>query len=466
MVMVQNLKAANLTLTPQELRSLKDYLAFKTQAEIKTFLDGLSPNALASLPWLFEVWAMPHQLAPEGKWRNWLLLGGRGAGKTRAGSEWVRSLVEGPTHNAAGKYRRIALVADTIDQAREVMVMGESGIMACTPPDRRPEWIASRKMLKWANGATAQIFSGSDPESLRGPQFDAAWLDEFGKWKKAKDTWEMLQFGLRLGDDPKVLVTTTPRTVGVLKSLMENDENVITHAPTSANRANLAPGFIEAIEAQYAGTRLGRQEIDGEMVTDIDGALFTYEMIEKSRDDKPDRFDRIVVSIDPPASHNSSSDECGIVVVGATYDGKDIRNWKGYVLADVSLSRARPEEWAAKAIAAYHDFGADCVIAEVNQGGNMVESILRQVDQSVAFRAVHASKRKSIRAEPVAALYAQGRIKHCEIFEQLEEQMLLMSTHGYEGQGSPDRLDAMVWALSELLVNKNIVAFEPKIRTI
>ncbi len=449
---------------PQEAKLLKDYLASAQPHELDDFLNSLSPNTIAAMPWLFDIWALPHQTPPEGNWRNWLLLGGRGAGKTRAGAEWIRSLVEGSTPSEAGQYKRIALVADTIDQAREVMIFGESGILACTPPDRRPKWVATRKMLEWPNGATAQIFSGSEPESLRGPQFDAAWLDEFGKWKKAKDTWEMLQFGLRLGDDPKILITTTPRTVGILKKLMDDPDTVQTHAPTDANRANLAPGFLEAIETQYAGTRLGRQEIDGEMITDVDGALFTYEMIERCREDAPEKFDRIIVAVDPPASHHSKSDECGIIVAGAVFDGQDQRNWRAYVLADLSMKQARPEEWAARAVAGYHEFGADCVLAEVNQGGNMVESLIKQVDPSTAFRAARATHGKSIRAEPIAALYAQGRVKHVDIFESLEDQMLLMTTTGFHGGGSPDRLDAMVWAINELMVNKTVVKFEPKIR--
>ncbi len=407
---------------------------------------------------------MPHQLPPEGDWRNWLLLGGRGAGKTRAGSEWVRSLVEGATPLAKGQYKDIALIADTIDQAREVMINGDSGILACSPADRRPKWIASRKILEWPNGAIARIFSGSDPESLRGPQFDAAWLDEFGKWKKGHETWEMLQFGMRLGKDPRLLVTTTPRSVPMLKVLMDDKNTVVTHASTHENRHNLAPGFIESLETQYAGTRLGQQEMDGEFITDIEGALFTYDMIEKSRAPKPDTFDRVIVAVDPPASHHNASDQCGIIVAGATYASDTPLSWKAYILEDLSIAQARPEEWANRAVAAYHQYGADRIVAEVNQGGSMVESLLRQVDPNVAYQGVHAKVGKSLRAEPVAAIYMQERVKHCGIFKALEEQMLLMSTTGFKGRGSPDRVDALVWALTELIVSKTRSQLKPQMR--
>ena len=443
-----------LTLTPQEQKFLREFVTSANEDEFQDFLKTLSPNALAAMPWLFELWSLDHQRPPEGNWRNWLLLGGRGAGKTRAGSEWIRTLVEGSTTQNKGQYRRIALIADTLDQAREVMVFGESGILACSPPDRRPTWSSTRKMLEWPNGARAQIFSGSDPESLRGPQFDAAWLDEFGKWKKAQETWEMLQFGLRLGENPRVLITTTPRTLSILNKLLSDQSTVTTHAPTSANRHNLAPGFIEALESQYSGTRLGRQEMDGEFITDIEGALFSFENLEKSRSDPPENFDRIVVAVDPPASHHDKSDECGIMVVGATY-GNDPKHWKAYLLEDLSIAKARPEEWAKRAITAYREFGADCILAEVNQGGNMVESIIRQVDPLVAFKSVRAKSSKTIRAEPISALYDQGRVRHCKVFEKLEEQMILMSSTGYMGTGSPDRVDALVWALTELLITPN-----------
>ena len=248
--------------SPQpDMRSAAAWIVSEGQDAQEDFLAALTEAELFALPWIFEFWAMPHQLPPEGDWRAWVILGGRGAGKTRAGAEWVRAQVEGSRPLDSGRCTRLALVGETIDQVREVMIFGESGIMACSPPDRRPEWQATRKRLLWPNGAIAQVFSAHEPDSLRGPQFDGAWVDELAKWKRARETWDMLQFGLRLGADPRVCVTTTPRNVGVLKELMARDSTVVTSAPTEANAANLAQGFLEEVRARYAGTRLGRQEL-------------------------------------------------------------------------------------------------------------------------------------------------------------------------------------------------------------
>ncbi|MGB4787540.1 MAG: terminase family protein, partial [Lentibacter algarum] len=236
-----------------------------------------------ALPYLFEFWALPHQITPEGRWRNWIIMGGRGAGKTRAGAEWVRSCVEGAGPRDAGRCARIALVGETVAQVREVMIFGESGILACSPPDRRPEWQASRGRLLWPNGAVAQVFSAHEPEALRGPQFDGAWVDELAKWKKARETWDMLQFGLRLGEDPRVCITTTPRNIGLLKDLLEAEGSVTTHAATEANKAKLSSGFLAAVQARYAGTRLGRQELNGVLIEEAEGALWTPAALEAAR---------------------------------------------------------------------------------------------------------------------------------------------------------------------------------------
>jgi phage terminase large subunit-like protein len=240
---------------------------------------GAEIRALKALPYLFEFWAHPHQLPPEGDWRSWVILGGRGAGKTRAGAEWVRSMVEGARPLDKGVARRVALVGETLDQVREVMIFGDSGIMACSPPDRRPDWLATRRVLRWPNGAEAVACSAHDPEALRGPQFDGAWVDELAKWKRAQEAWDMLQFTLRLGDDPRVCVTTTPRNVGVLKALLDASSTVVTRAPTEANRAYLAASFLDEVRARYAGTRLGRQELDGDLLDAVDGALWTLKAL-------------------------------------------------------------------------------------------------------------------------------------------------------------------------------------------
>lgn len=431
--------------------------------EQDAFLSELGEGALCALPFLFEFWAMPHQLPPEGDWRTWVILGGRGAGKTRAGAEWVRAQVEGATPFDKGRARRVALVGETIEQVREVMVFGDSGILACSPPDRRPKWEAGRKRLVWPNGAVASVHTAFDPEGLRGPQFDAAWVDAMAKWKKAQDTWDMLQFALRLGERPQVCVTTTPRNVGVLKGLLKSPSTVTTHAPTEANAANLAGSFLEEVRARYAGTRLGRQELDGVLLSDAEGALWTSEMLEACHKPAPPTFDRIVVGLDPAISSGASADACGIVVVGAQMQGPP-QDWKAHVICDASVIGARPSEWAAAAVAAVETYQADRLVAEVNQGGQMVAEVVRQVDPMVPYKAVHASRGKVARAEPIASLYEQGRISHAGGLTALEDQMVLMTRRGYVGDGSPDRVDALVWALHELMIEPARAYRRPGVR--
>ncbi|KFI33136.1 ATP-binding protein [Haematobacter missouriensis] len=433
------------------MRSAAGWLASATPETLESFMEGLSPNALAALPWLFEIWALPHQLPPEGDWKTWVIMGGRGAGKTRAGAEWIRSEVEGARPLLPGRSRRVALVGETLEQVREVMVFGESGILACSPPDRMPVWEATRRRLVWPNGAVAQIFSAHDPESLRGPQFDCAWVDELAKWKKASDTWDMLQFGLRLGDQPRQVVTTTPRNVGVLRDILRNASTTVTHAPTEANRAHLAASFLSEVRARYAGTRLGRQELDGLLVDEAEGALWTAVLLDRARLRELPPLTRVVVAVDPPVTGHGGSDDCGIVVAGVVAEGPP-QDWRAVVIEDASVSAASPDRWARAALAAAERHGAERVVAEVNQGGDLVESLLRSIDPLVPFRAVRASRGKAARAEPVAALYEQGRVRHMPGLDRLEDQMCRMTAQGYEGRGSPDRLDALVWALTELMI--------------
>ena len=418
-----------------------------------------------ALPYLFEFWALEHQLPPEGDWRNWLIMGGRGAGKTRAGAEWVRAQVEGAMPLEPGRCRRMALVGETIEQVREVMVFGESGILACSPPDRRPDWQATRKRLVWPNGAVAQAFSAHDPEALRGPQFDGAWVDELAKWKKARATWDMLQFGLRLGDDPQVCITTTPRNVGILKELVEQDSTVVTSAATEANAAYLAQSFLEEVRARYAGTRLGRQGLEGVLLSEAEGALWNAPALEASRIVAPPDLDRIVVAIDPPVTGKAGSDDCGIIVAGVVTRGP-VQDWRAYVLADCSVSAARPMVWANAAIRAMEQWGADRLVAEVNQGGDLVAEVIRQVDPMVPVRTVHARRGKVARAEPVAALYEQGRVHHLRGLGALEDQMCAMTAQGFEGRGSPDRVDALVWALSDLMIEPAAKWRRPQVRAV
>lgn len=443
--------AMPLTSNGQGLTSGASWIG-SASAEIQAqFLNELEEDELLALPYLFDFWAMPHQLPPEGEWRSWVILGGRGAGKTRAGAEWVRSRVEGPRPFDEGQCRRVALVGETIEQVREVMIFGDSGILACSPPDRMPEWQATRKRLVWPNGAVATVHTAFDPESLRGPQFDAAWVDELAKWKKGQETWDQLQFALRLGSRPQVCVTTTPRNVDVLKKLMGSPSTVSTHAPTVANAANLAGSFLAEVRARYKGTRLGRQELDGVLLAEADGALWSTAMLEAGRVHKLPEFDRIVVGLDPATTSGSASDECGIVVVGACTRGP-VQEWRAVVLADCTVQGATPSGWARAAISAMEQYGADRLIAEVNQGGQMVGEVLRGVDPLVPLTSVHASRGKVARAEPVAALYEQGRVGHVAGLDDLEDQMCRMTARGYEGGGSPDRVDALVWALHELMI--------------
>ena len=441
------------------------WLSSATPEVIDAFLSGLSNEALLALPWMFEFWALPHQMPPEGAWKTWVIMGGRGAGKTRAGAEWVRAQVEGARPSDPGRASRVALVAETLDQAREVMVFGESGILACSPPDRRPEWNGSRRMLTWPNGATAQLFSAHDPDSLRGPQFDAAWVDELAKWKKAQETWDQLQFALRLGPNPQQVVTTTPQSIPVLKAILKNPSTVMTHAPTDANRAHLAKSFLEEVQSRYGGQRLGRQELEGELIEDLDGALWTMEMLDAARAAEPERLTRIVVAVDPPVTSKKTSDECGIVVVGVNTEGNP-RNWRAVVLEDASVSGG-PSEWARAAVAAYERHDADRMVAEVNQGGDMVETMIRNEGALIAYKAVNARQGKALRAEPVAALYEQGRIVHRGALRKLEDQMCLMTRDGFKGQGSPDRVDALVWALHEAMIEPaKSYRGDPRIRAV
>ena len=450
---------------PHAPRSDAEWLACAPRSVQEAFLAGLSESALAALPWLFEFWAMPHQSPPAGDWRTWICMGGRGAGKTRAGAEWVRAQAEGAGPADPGVATRIALIGETHDQVRDVMVFGDSGILACSPPDRRPKWEATRRRLVWPNGAVAQCFSAQEPEALRGPQFDAAWADELGKWKKVQDVWDMLQFALRLGDAPRCIVTTTPRTQPTLKALLASPSTRMTQAPTHANRAWLAKSFLTEVETRYGGTRLGRQELEGVLLDDTEGTLFPQALIDASRVDEPPEFDRVVVAVDPAVTGHAGSDLCGIVVVGAVTRGP-VADWRAYVIEDASIRASSPSDWANAAIAAMQRHKADRLVAEVNQGGDLVKAVLAQVDPLVPYKGVHATHSKVVRAEPVAALYEQGRVRHLRGLAALEEQMAQLTAQGFRGTGSPDRVDALVWALHELILAPSASHRRPRVRAI
>ena len=439
------------TSMPRGLTSGADWIVSATPEVQTRFLDDLGEGGLLALPFLFEFWALPHQVPPDGDWRSWVILGGRGAGKTRAGAEWVRAQVEGALPLSPGRARRVALIGETYDQVRDVMVMGDSGILAASPPDRRPRWRATERKLVWPNGAEAKAFSAHDPEALRGPQFDAAWADELAKWPKAQATWDMLQFCLRLGSDPRACVTTTPRNVDVLKDLLAAPTTVTTHAPTHANRANLADAFLAEVRRRYAGTRLGQQELEGALLDDVEGALWTTDALHDLRVAEAPPLDRIVVALDPAVGGGPGSDACGLVVAGAVCKGSPDQ-WRAYVLADLTVAGVGPTGWARAAIAAMRLHKADRLVAEVNQGGKLVEEVIRQVDPLVPYRAVHATRGKAARAEPVASLYEQKKVHHLPGLAALERQMVQMTGNGFRGTGSPDRVDALVWAIHDLII--------------
>lgn len=421
-----------------------DWLASLPEALRDDLVAALSQAEARALLCNWPFWARPSQLPPPGDWRIWLLIAGRGFGKTRTGAEYVRARVR------SGNARRLALVAPTAADARNVMVEGESGVLAVSPSWDRPRYEPSKRRLTWPNGAIATLYSADEPERLRGPQHDMSWCDELGSWRYP-EAWDMLMFGLRLGTDPRVVVTTTPRPTRLIRGLMTDSTAVLTRGTTFENRANLAPDFVEQIVRKYKGTRLGRQELDAELLDDVPGALWTRAVIEGCRAGTFPVLARVVVAIDPAVTSGEAADETGIIVAGKDGQGH------GWLLADAS-GRYAPTEWAKTAIAAYRTHRADRIVAEVNNGGEMVEATLRMIDPNVSFAAVHASRGKVTRAEPVAALYEQGRVHHFGAFPQLEDQMCGFS-RGAQGEFdvqaagySPDRVDALVWALTDLLV--------------
>lgn len=404
---------------------------------------ALAPHEAREAHFTWPLMTRDEQWPPKGEWTTWLLVGGRGSGKTRAGAEWIRRL-------AGRGVTPLSVVGPTITEAIEVMVKGPSGIVRVHPPEERPALRGNT--LVWRNGVEALVLGASDPERFRGPQFASAWYDEVGKWRHAQAAWDMLQFGLRLGERPRQLVTTTPRPTKLLKQLMADPAVEITRMTTRQNEEWLASSFVRAITERYANTPLGRQELEGELIEDRPDALWRREMF---------RFDaavapgRIVVAVDPPVTGHKGSDACGIVVAGRTEAG-------AVVLADWSFGPARPEQWAQRAVQAFRDFEADCIVAEVNQGGDLVKSVIAGQDPDVPVHAVHATRGKWVRAEPVAALYANGRIAHRPGLAALEDEMCAFGADGLADGHSPDRVDALVWALTELMLGGG----EPRVRGI
>ena len=437
---------------------LEKLLAIKDDEERFAELAKLTPIERSEMRFHWKLWARRSQLAPEGDWHCWLVSAGRGFGKTRAGAEWVRD--EARRHPDM----RIALVGASLAEARSVMVEGESGLLAVCPPENMPVFEPSLRRVCWPNGAQATLYSAGEPESLRGPQHHIAWCDEIAKWDNASEramrAWDNLMMGLRLGETPRVVATTTPRPVPLIRRLCAEEDTgqlILTRGSSYENGPNLPERFIKTMRRKYGSTALGRQELDGVLLEDVEGALWSRSMLEACREEVPvEAMTRIVIGVDPPVS--AKGDECGIVVCGVSESGA------ACVLADCSLARPSPERWARKVAETAAAWNADRVVAEANQGGAMVGSVLRAADVSLPVKLVHASRGKVARAEPVAALYEAGRVRHAGMFAKLEDQLCgLMAGGGYEGPGrSPDRADALVWALTELMLGK---AARPRIRT-
>ena len=428
-------------ITASVLRDLPD-------EEVADLLKQLGPKKAAELQHDWGFWARPEQLEPEGKWNTWVALAGRGWGKTRAGAEWVR-------HRIRSGDKIVHCVAPTKGDVRRVMVEGDSGLLnVCWEGDATyrgkhlgfPIWSPTNNSITWENGAKAVFFSAEDPERLRGPQAYSAWCDELCAWRNAQDTWDMMMFGLRLGKHPKVFVTTTPKTTKLIRNILEDEKTVVSKGSTYDNSANLADTFLDAVRKTYEGTRLGRQELYAEILDEASGALWSRQQLAKceiSKDEIPP-LNRIVVSIDPAVTSNQESDMTGLVVAGVDVNGI------AYVLED-HTDRYTPQQWAAKAVQLYRDHMADRIVAERNQGGDMVRHTLHTEDETLPIKLVHASRGKMARAEPVSALYEQGKVKHVRGLNDLEDQMVQWEPLG--SIGSPDRLDALVWAITDLSLN-------------
>jgi phage terminase large subunit-like protein len=405
-----------------------DSLSYSEKLELLSLLEN------REFDW--KIKGRPDQQIPQGKWINWLILAGRGWGKTRTGAETVRQWVK--------RYPFVNLIGATSDDARDVMVKGESGILAICPPDERPQLVD--RELRWPNGAKSLIFTAEEPERLRGKQHMKLWADELAAWRYP-EAWDQAVLGLRIGDNPQAIITTTPKPTKLLKEVITDPSTRITKGSTYDNKANLAEAFVKQVIRKYEGTRLGRQELNAEILDDNPGALWKRSQIDALRVDKPPAFKRVVVAIDPAVTGNPDSDETGITVNGLGSDDH------GYLLEDLSM-RGTPDEWAKAAVKAYHQWDADRIIGETNNGGDMIETVIRMVDRNVSYKAVHASRGKITRAEPISALYEQGRCHHVGFFPVLEDQ--LCDFDPLTSKYSPDRMDALVWGFTELMTEYSV----------
>jgi len=400
----------------------------------------MSPLECAQIFYDWTFWARPDQAPPPGDWIVWLILAGRGAGKTRAGAEAVRLWSQ--------TFPSVNLIGPTTDDVRDVMVMGDSGILNCCRKDERPRYLASAARLEWPNGAMSLLFSAEEPDRLRGKQHMKLWCDELAAWRRP-DAFDQAMFGLRLGDKPQMVVTTTPRPTRIIKSLAADKDTIVTRGSTFENKGHLARAFLERIARRYEGRVIGRQELLAEIVQETPGALWTRALIERQRvapEAAPREFSEVVVAVDPPARSGSQADECGLIVAGKVFDARL------YVLADLSSQGDSPAAWAARVGAAYRGFRANRVVAEINNGGDMVAEVLRQAEPHLPVRTVTATRGKFLRAEPVAAAYERGLVFHAGTFPKLEDQLCALTPDFDRRAGpSPDRADALVWAIADLL---------------
>lgn len=414
--------------------SLKNLLDSLNEKEIEKVLDSFEVEEAEAILHDWQLWGRPDQQIPTGNWRTWLILAGRGWGKTRTGAETVREWVK--------HYPIVNLIAATADDARDIMIEGESGILAICPPNEKPDYKSSRRCLVWPNGAKSLIFTADEPERLRGKQHQKLWMDELASWRYV-ESFDQAMFGLRLGNNPQTVITTTPRPTKIIREIAKDTTTYVTRGTTYDNRANLAPAFYAEIIKKYEGTRLGRQELNAEILDDNPNALWKRDRIDELRLSKTQiNFRRVVVGVDPSVTNTGSSDETGIIVAALGDDGH------GYILGDLSLV-ASPDGWARKAVGAYKDHCADRLIGEANNGGDLIEAVIRTVDPHVSYKKVHASRGKAKRAEPIAALYEQGKVHHVGSFPKLEDQMCSYDPEDASAD-SPDRMDALVWALTEL----------------
>lgn len=431
-------------------KSRAEVLASLPLEERNQLLTEYSEAELNLLHCDWDFWARPKQKLPLGKWMTWLILAGRGFGKTRTGAEaiihWQNPSKVTTTPMTVKGYSHFAIIGQATSDVRDVMLEGESGIISSAPFYNKPRYVASRRVLEWPNGAQAHLYSGDEPDQLRGPQHQKGWVDELVKFKYMEETWDMFELGLRLGNSPQAIVTTTPKPKKLLKKLVADEDVVTTYGSSYENMGNLSPNFIKRVIKKYEGTRLGKQELWGKILTDVEGALWSMTMIENCRINVAPSLERIVVSIDPAVTNKDTSDQTGIIVMGRD------KFKRAYILEDAS-GKYDSKDWAELAIRLYKKWRADYILGEVNNGGDLIKTVIGLLDRTVPFQEVWASRDKYTRATPVSGAYQQERVYHVGHFPELEEEL----TEWEPGENSPNRLDAAVWGVTDLILEEEEV---------